>query len=480
MTTLILTPLLLLPAPAPELQSPQPQLNIVQTAIAAGKFKTLATALGKAGLVEALSGKGPFTVFAPTDAAFAKLPKSTLAALLEPKNKAKLTAILTYHVVAGKVDATAAVKAGRAKTLQGDSIRVSISGGQLVINEAKVVANDVRATNGIIHIIDSVLLPPSAVQPQKLTPADAARQIIGDAISAGVPLFNSGQPAACVAIYKIAAFSVLSFGGGQLTEATQRALQKSIAAAKKAGGDTDKAWTLRAALDRALRDLMKPASKRTKSPSKRGLSRRTDDQTSTSLTSLAGKEQSTVNSTGSERKSLFAFDGNESTSWRSVNDDVMGGVSKGQIKIDSKAGTATFAGALSRRNNGGFSTVRSKSSALELGGYDGLVLRVKGDGRTYRVQALGGSSRWQMRIYQAEIKTTKGEWREIRVPFEEMNLSIRGRRFPGKTIDSSKIRSIGFSIADKNEAPFALEIDWIKAFREPSGDLAASQPRSGS
>jgi uncharacterized surface protein with fasciclin (FAS1) repeats len=129
--------------------------DIVDTAVAAGNFKTLATALQAAGLIDTLKGPGPFTVFAPTDAAFAKIPKDQLDALL--KDKAKLTAVLTYHVVAGKVMAKD-VKAGKAKTVQGSELTLATTGGVMVDN-AKVVAADVAADNGVIHVIDTVLMP---------------------------------------------------------------------------------------------------------------------------------------------------------------------------------------------------------------------------------------------------------------------------------------------------------------------------------
>ena len=129
--------------------------DIVDTAIAAGNFKTLATALGAAGLVETLKGKGPFTVFAPTDAAFAKIPKADLDALL--KDKAKLTAVLTYHVVPGKVMA-ADVKAGKVKTVQGSELTVTTAGG-VKVDSAKVTSTDIVADNGVIHVIDSVIMP---------------------------------------------------------------------------------------------------------------------------------------------------------------------------------------------------------------------------------------------------------------------------------------------------------------------------------
>ena len=133
--------------------------DLVDTAVAAGQFKTLAAALQAAGLVDTLKGKGPFTVFAPTDAAFAKLPKGTVEELLKPENKAKLTAILTYHVVAGKVMAADVVKVKDAKTVQGGSIKVNAGGGKVMVDGATVVKTDIGASNGVIHVVDSVLMP---------------------------------------------------------------------------------------------------------------------------------------------------------------------------------------------------------------------------------------------------------------------------------------------------------------------------------
>lgn len=137
-------------------EAKKPQLDVIDTAIAAGSFKTLATALEAGELVEALKGKGPFTVFAPTDEAFGKLPKGTLDALL--KDKQKLRAILTYHVVPGKVTAADVVKLDSAKTLQGQSLKINTKKG-VKVNNAKVVQADVSASNGVIHVIDTVLLP---------------------------------------------------------------------------------------------------------------------------------------------------------------------------------------------------------------------------------------------------------------------------------------------------------------------------------
>ena len=133
--------------------------DIVDTAVAAGQFTTLAAALGAAGLVETLKGEGPFTVFAPTDAAFAALPAGTVDDLLKPENKAKLAAILTYHVVAGKVTAADVVKLTETGTVGGPKLAIAVEGGNVKINDATVVTADIEASNGVIHVIDKVLIP---------------------------------------------------------------------------------------------------------------------------------------------------------------------------------------------------------------------------------------------------------------------------------------------------------------------------------
>jgi uncharacterized surface protein with fasciclin (FAS1) repeats len=135
------------------------QKDIVDTAVAAGSFKTLAKALVAADLVNTLKGSGPFTVFAPTDEAFAKLPAGTLETLLKPENKAKLQRILTYHVVAGKVMAADVVKMHSAKAVSGDVVTIATRAGGVTVDGANVVKADIAASNGVIHVIDAVLLP---------------------------------------------------------------------------------------------------------------------------------------------------------------------------------------------------------------------------------------------------------------------------------------------------------------------------------
>jgi uncharacterized surface protein with fasciclin (FAS1) repeats len=133
--------------------------DIVDTAVAAGNFKTLATALQAAGLVETLKGAGPFTVFAPTDEAFAKLPAGTLDDLLKPENKEKLVAILTYHVVPGKVTAKDVMKLHQAKTVNGKDVKIMADGARVMVDNSNVVKTDIGCSNGVIHVIDSVILP---------------------------------------------------------------------------------------------------------------------------------------------------------------------------------------------------------------------------------------------------------------------------------------------------------------------------------
>jgi uncharacterized surface protein with fasciclin (FAS1) repeats len=135
--------------------------DIVDTAVAAGQFKTLAAALEAADLVDTLKGDGPFTVFAPTDAAFAKLPEGTVESLLKPENRDQLVAILTYHVVPGKVKAADVVKLNEAKTVNGQDVTITVADNGVQIDNANVVKTDIGASNGVIHVIDTVIIPAS-------------------------------------------------------------------------------------------------------------------------------------------------------------------------------------------------------------------------------------------------------------------------------------------------------------------------------
>ncbi len=144
---------------APQTARAQAQQDIVDTAIGAGSFKTLVAAIQAAGLVETLKGAGPFTVFAPTDEAFAKLPPGTLEDLLKPENKAKLQGILTYHVVSGKVMAADVMRLTSAKTVNGQSVSIAEKNGKAMVDNAEVVKTDIATSNGVIHVINAVVLP---------------------------------------------------------------------------------------------------------------------------------------------------------------------------------------------------------------------------------------------------------------------------------------------------------------------------------
>ncbi|MFM1867386.1 MAG: hypothetical protein RL591_794 [Planctomycetota bacterium] len=160
MLSTIFAAALLASAPAPYVATvPAADATIVETAVAAGNFKTLVAAVQAAELVDTLNGKGPFTVFAPTDEAFAKLPAGTLEMLLKPENKAKLAAILTYHVVPGTVKAADVVKLKNAGTVQGQRVDIKVDGSKVMVDGANVVATDVACSNGVIHVIDAVVLP---------------------------------------------------------------------------------------------------------------------------------------------------------------------------------------------------------------------------------------------------------------------------------------------------------------------------------
>ena len=172
--------------------------NIVETAVEAGKFKTLATALTAAGLIDAVNGPGPFTVFAPTDDAFAKVPKETLEMLLKPENKEKLKAVLTYHVVPGKVMAKDVVGLKGAKSLNGQRIDVKVDGSKVSVDGANVVATDIACTNGVIHVIDSVILPASDNIPAVATKAGKFSTLLAAAKAAGLVDALSGEKALTV------------------------------------------------------------------------------------------------------------------------------------------------------------------------------------------------------------------------------------------------------------------------------------------
>jgi uncharacterized surface protein with fasciclin (FAS1) repeats len=218
--------------------------TIPETAAAAGKFGTLLAAAKAAGLAEVLGGDGPFTVFAPTDEAFSKLPDGTVASLLEPGNKQKLVNILKYHVVAGRVYSEDALAAKSAKTLEGSVVTVSVNNQGAMINDAKLVATDVDASNGVIHIIDSVLMPPAKTSD--------ARRVLQDAVAQGSALYNSGHHAACADLYQQTLTGLMS---AKVGDSLQQHMSSVISSAGGQHCDTQRAWTLRRGIDQMYTQL---------------------------------------------------------------------------------------------------------------------------------------------------------------------------------------------------------------------------------
>ncbi len=225
--------------------------NIPATAVKAGSFGTLVAAVKAAGLLEALSGEGPLTVFAPTDEAFAKLPEGTVASLLKPENKGKLAAILKYHVVPGRVYSSDALAAGEATTLQGGSITIAAGNGGATVNNAKLVATDIDASNGVIHVIDTVLLPPAGDEARVEHP----RQIIAKAINHGAPLYNAGHPSECAKVYMSTVQNLVAMENHGMCPATVKTLQTALTNARSTTCSDTQAWTLRHALDVAYNSM---------------------------------------------------------------------------------------------------------------------------------------------------------------------------------------------------------------------------------
>ncbi|MBL7044494.1 MAG: fasciclin domain-containing protein [Pirellulaceae bacterium] len=221
------------------------QARIPAAAKKAGKFNTLLAAVSAAGLAEVLDGSGPFTVFAPSDQAFERLPEGTVASLLKPENKNKLVDILKYHVVSGRVYADQAAQAKQAKTLLGSVLETSVSAEGLRINESLVVQADLDLANGVVHVIDAVLLP------EPMNPRQAMRTL-HDAIRRGVPVYNHGDHRKCADIYMAACKMIVDSESDQMPQEVMDVLQRTVTRAKHMHHSGARAWALRHGMDSAL------------------------------------------------------------------------------------------------------------------------------------------------------------------------------------------------------------------------------------
>jgi uncharacterized surface protein with fasciclin (FAS1) repeats len=226
--------------------------TIVDVATQAGTFKTLLAAATAADLVGALSAEGPLTVFAPTDEAFAKLPEGTVATLLKPENKGLLTSILKNHIVSGKISLAKALELKEGTTLLGTKLDLRFVDGKVRIGAANMLTADIEASNGIIHVIDQVLIP---ALPKETTPS--AKGLIELAIDRGVPLFNHGDEAACAAIYEITCTALLSIP--EVSKESRKLLVQALKNATAEDSAREKAWILREGLDQTWTSLSKGA-----------------------------------------------------------------------------------------------------------------------------------------------------------------------------------------------------------------------------
>ncbi|MDG2185668.1 MAG: fasciclin domain-containing protein [Mariniblastus sp.] len=220
--------------------------TILATAYQADNFSTLLAAVGIAGLNDVLNGDGPFTVFAPTDEAFAKLPEGTVESLLQPENREQLINVLKYHVVPGRLHDDEAVAAGRANTLLGPSIEVSLSADGVRINQSKVLAKNLPASNGLVHVIDQVLLPSKMSRRQVLTSLNAA-------IERGVPVFNSGHHGQCCDIYMNAMTEISDSGIDNMDDHSMMLVKQTIKKAQGTRNMAQRAWVLREGMDQLYR-----------------------------------------------------------------------------------------------------------------------------------------------------------------------------------------------------------------------------------
>ena len=219
--------------------------NIVNVASNAGNFNTLLKAAVEAGLANTLSEDGPFTVFAPTDSAFEKLPDEVIISLLKKENKDKLVNILKFHVISGSYPSDK-LPLLPLKTLNGQDVNFKVDDGDIFINGAKILKANIKASNGIIHVIDGVLTPPKTISEA------SAKGIIVRGIQMGVPQFNHGNHSACADIYEISLRSLLMLPDAKLSEANRKLVSKSLLRLSEMDSSTEKAWEARSTFDKLM------------------------------------------------------------------------------------------------------------------------------------------------------------------------------------------------------------------------------------
>jgi uncharacterized surface protein with fasciclin (FAS1) repeats len=416
--------------------------SIPQLATAAGRFDTLLAAVGAADLGGALASPGPFTVFAPTDDAFARLGDDAIAGLLEPAAKPTLARILKHHVVPGRFTAGDLVGLDSIETLAGTTLDLGALRGRLLVGDAAVETADLAASNGVIHVIDRVLIPPRQIDPLET--------LLDNAVQRGARRFNDGDPGACADIYATALDSVALGSGFGLDDATRERLRNRLAEIADMNGDRDRAWAYRRIIDTLYAGIQNGSISSASASA---------SATATTTTVAARAERHAFAPSGTM---LFGFEGDDAAKgWRTVLDGVMGGRSTGRIAAGD--GTLVFDGATSLENNGGFSSMRCDLAEGACDGADAFRLIVKGDGRDYKL-GVKGYRGMSPEGYWKSFPTVAGEWTEVVMPIRDLERQFMGRPLEGR-IAPEDIKAIEFYIYDKNAGPFRLEIDSIEAVR---------------
>ena len=391
------------------------QSNVVEIAANSSEFTTLVAAVKAADLANALTAEGPFTIFAPSNSAFSRIDGSVLNSLLNEPGTPALKQILLHHVVAGNVTADTLKDQDVLTTLAGTTLSVTIVNGRVLINDAAVTQANISGSNGVIHKIDRVILPPPQVNP--------VETLLFATIERGVYLYNVGMEGACADVYATALDAVLLLGASNFDAEMNKNISTSVQQAAMVTDHSSRAWAYRRIIDHILSSMQ-------------GMS---------------------ASNTG--ENAIFEFNNsNDEKDWRIVLDGVMGGLSTGNVSVQN--GSMFFTGATSLENNGGFSSIRASMDPNEIDVFDAIELRVRGDGRTW-IFGTRGSNSMGASSYWTSFKTEKNEWMNVTIPISEMERHSFGNRLSGK-INPDEIKGVEFYMYDKKEGPFKLEVDSIK------------------
>ena len=391
------------------------QPNVVEIAANSPEFTTLVAAVKAADLATALTAEGPFTIFAPSNSAFGRIDGSVLNSLLNEPGTPALKKILLHHVVAGNVTADKLKDQDVLTTLAGTTLSVTIVNDRVLINDAAVTEANISGSNGLIHKIDRVILPPIQENP--------IETLLYATIERGVSLYNNGMEGACADVYATALDAVLLLGTSNFDAQMKKDLSPSVQQAAMVTDHSSRAWAYRRIIDHILSSMQ-------------GMS---------------------ASNTG--ENTIFEFNNfNDEKDWRIVLDGVMGGLSTGNVSVQN--GSMLFTGATSLENNGGFSSIRASMDPNDIDIFDAIQLRVRGDGRTW-IFGTRGSNSMGANSYWSSFETKKNEWIKVTIPISEMERHSFGNRLSGR-INPDEIKGVEFYMYDKKAGPFKLEVDSIK------------------